>query len=204
MQRHLRRCAIASSGRDSAKLVLHDLNLELEKAGITARGGSIVDATFTWALKLHKEQGPCARPLKRTSPRKGEPGVSDTRRISAWMPQGALCMVWRRSPRMYPTYPVAHTLVREDDRFCYADFRLYRYSEAPLRTQQTHTSHLYAKALQGSLRPERALPVRSHPRKASSPEASGRSKVEHPFLTPPKASKCATQRADIGRVRKVV
>ncbi|QUC04329.1 hypothetical protein [Atopobium sp. oral taxon 416] len=35
-------------------------------------------------------------------------------------------------------------------------------------------------------------------------KASGRSKVEHPFLTSPKASKCATQRADIGRVRKVV
>ena len=28
------------------KAMLHDLNLELEKAGITARGGSIVDATF--------------------------------------------------------------------------------------------------------------------------------------------------------------
>jgi len=27
------------------------LNLKLEKAGITARGGSMVDATFTWALK---------------------------------------------------------------------------------------------------------------------------------------------------------
>ena len=29
------------------KAMLHDLNSELEKAGITARGGSIVDATFT-------------------------------------------------------------------------------------------------------------------------------------------------------------
>ena len=36
------------------------LDLELKKAGITGRGGSIVDATFTWALKLHEEQGPCA------------------------------------------------------------------------------------------------------------------------------------------------
>ena len=34
------------------------LNLELEKAGITGRGGSMVDVTFTWALKLHEEQGP--------------------------------------------------------------------------------------------------------------------------------------------------
>jgi hypothetical protein len=59
MQRHLRRCAIASSGRDSVKLVLHDLNSELEKAGITAQGGSMVDVTFTWALKLHEEQRPC-------------------------------------------------------------------------------------------------------------------------------------------------
>jgi len=112
-----------------------------------ARGGSMVDATFIWALKLNEEQGLCARPLKHTSPRKGEPGVSDTRRISAWMPQVALCMVWRRPPRMYLTYPMAHTLVREDDRFCCADFRLYRYSEAPLRSQQIHTSHLCAKAL---------------------------------------------------------
>ena len=84
----------------------------------------MVDVTFTWALKLNEEQGPYTRPLKRTSPRKGEPGVSDTRRISAWMPQVALCMVWRRALRMYLTYPVAHVLVREDDRFCYADFRL--------------------------------------------------------------------------------
>ena len=38
--------------------MLHDLNLELEEAGITARGGSMVDATFTWALKLHEEQRP--------------------------------------------------------------------------------------------------------------------------------------------------
>ena len=30
----------------------------------------------------------------------------------------------------------AHALVREDDRFCCADFRLYRYSEAPLRTHK--------------------------------------------------------------------
>ena len=118
------------------KAMLHDLNSELKKAGITARGGSMVDVTFTWALKLNEEQGPCARPLKRTSPRKGEPGISDTRRISAWMPQAALCMVWRRALRMYLTYPVAHTLVREDDRFCCADFRLYRYSEAPLRTHK--------------------------------------------------------------------
>ena len=116
--------------------MLHDLNSELKKAGITVRGGSIVDVTFIWALKLNEEQGPYTRPLRRTSPRKGEPSVSDTRRISAWMLQVALCMVWRRSPRMYPTYPVAHTLVREDDRFCCADFRLYRYSEAPLRTHK--------------------------------------------------------------------
>ena len=54
MRRHLRRCAIASSGRDSAKLVLYDLNLELEKAGITGRGGSMVDVTFTWALKASR------------------------------------------------------------------------------------------------------------------------------------------------------
>ena len=42
------------------KAMLHDLNSELEKAGITARGGSIVDATFTWALKLNEEPRPCA------------------------------------------------------------------------------------------------------------------------------------------------
>ena len=65
------------------KAMLHDLNLELEKAGITARGSSMVDVTFTWALKLHEEQGPRTRPLKRTSPRKGRTGISDTRRISA-------------------------------------------------------------------------------------------------------------------------
>ncbi|RRF96222.1 MAG: hypothetical protein DUD39_15680 [Coriobacteriaceae bacterium] len=124
MQRHLRRCAIALKREGLGKAMLHDLNSELKKAGIMMRGGSMVDVTFTWALKLNEEQRPCARPLKRTSPRKGEPDVSDTRRISAWMPQVALCMVWRRSPRMYLTYPVAHTLVREDDRFCCADFRL--------------------------------------------------------------------------------
>ena len=136
MRRHLRNSAIALKREGFGKAMLHDLNSELEKAGITARGGSIVDATFIEALKLHEEPRPYTRPLKRTSPRKGEPGVSDTRRILAWMPQVALCMVWRRSPRMYLTYPVAHALVREDDRFCCADFRLYRYSEAPLRTHK--------------------------------------------------------------------
>ncbi|WP_256436706.1 hypothetical protein [Atopobium sp. oral taxon 416] len=33
---------------------------KLEKAGITVQGGSMVDVTFTWALKLHEGQGPCA------------------------------------------------------------------------------------------------------------------------------------------------
>ena len=137
MQRHLRRCAIASSGGDSAKLCFAPELKSMKRQGSWVQGGSIVDATFfTWALKLNEEPRPYARPLKRTSPRKGEPDVSDTRRISAWMPQVALCMVWRRSPRMYLTYPVAHTLVREYDRFCCADFRLYRYSEAPLRTHK--------------------------------------------------------------------
>ena len=115
--------------------MLHDLNLELEKAGITVRDGSMVDVTFTWALKLNEEQRPRVT-LKAHQSKKGKPGVSDTRHISAWMPQVALCIVWRRPPRMCLTYPVAHTLVREDDRFCCADFRLYRYSEAPLRTHK--------------------------------------------------------------------
>ena len=44
--------------RGLGKAVLYDLNSELEKAGITVQGGSIVDATFIWALKLHEEQGP--------------------------------------------------------------------------------------------------------------------------------------------------
>ena len=38
--------------------MLHDLNSELKKAGIMAQGGSIVDVTFTWALKLNEEQRP--------------------------------------------------------------------------------------------------------------------------------------------------
>ena len=38
--------------------MLHDLNLELKEAGITAQGGSMVDVTFIWALKLHEEQRP--------------------------------------------------------------------------------------------------------------------------------------------------
>ncbi|RRF99918.1 MAG: hypothetical protein DUD39_01990 [Coriobacteriaceae bacterium] len=58
MRRHLRRCAIALKQQGLGKAMLHDLNLELKKAGITARGGSIVDATFTWALKLNEEQRP--------------------------------------------------------------------------------------------------------------------------------------------------
>ena len=38
------------------KAMLHDLNLELEKAGITARGGSIVDATFIEAPSFTKNK----------------------------------------------------------------------------------------------------------------------------------------------------
>jgi IS5 family transposase len=36
--------------------VLHDLNLELEKAGITVQGGSIVDATFIEAPSSTKNK----------------------------------------------------------------------------------------------------------------------------------------------------
>ena len=38
------------------KAMLHDLNSELEKAGIMMRGGSIVDATFTWAPSSTKNK----------------------------------------------------------------------------------------------------------------------------------------------------
>ena len=38
------------------------LNLELEKAGITAQGGSIVDATFTWALSSTKNKDHARNP----------------------------------------------------------------------------------------------------------------------------------------------
>ena len=31
----------------------------------------MVDVTFTWALKLNEEQGPCARPLKAHQSKKG-------------------------------------------------------------------------------------------------------------------------------------
>ena len=43
----------------------------LKAAGITAQGGSMVDVTFTWALKLNEEQGPCAT-LKAHQSKKGE------------------------------------------------------------------------------------------------------------------------------------
>jgi len=36
--------------------MLHDLNLELEKAGITARGGPMVDATFIEAPSSTKNK----------------------------------------------------------------------------------------------------------------------------------------------------
>jgi hypothetical protein len=77
----------------------------------------------------------------------------------------------------------AHTLVREDDRFCCADFRLSRYSEAPLRSQQTHTSHLYAKALLRKPSTREGLVCALFTEKGiESRKASGRLKVEHPFL----------------------
>jgi hypothetical protein len=58
MRRHLRRCAIALKREGLGKACALRLNLELKKAGIMERGGSMVDATFIWALKLNEEQGP--------------------------------------------------------------------------------------------------------------------------------------------------
>ena len=53
--------------------MLHDLDSELKKAGIMMRGSSMVDVTFTWALKLHEEQGPYIRlTLKAHQSKKGE------------------------------------------------------------------------------------------------------------------------------------
>jgi IS5 family transposase len=51
--------------------VLHDLNLELEKAGITAQGGSMVDVTFIEAPELNEEQRPCVT-LKAHQSKKGK------------------------------------------------------------------------------------------------------------------------------------
>ena len=42
--------------RGLGKAMLHDLDLELEKAGITGRGGSIVDATFIEAPSSTKNK----------------------------------------------------------------------------------------------------------------------------------------------------
>jgi hypothetical protein len=71
-----------------------------------------------------------------------------------------------------------HSL-RKDDRFCYADFRLYRYSEAPLRTHKDpHLSQMRwsvarkpstIKGLACALLTERGIESR---------KASGRSKAE--------------------------
>ena len=58
MLRHLRRGAIALKREEFGKAMLHDLDSELKKAGIMMRGSSMVDVTFTWALKLNEEQRP--------------------------------------------------------------------------------------------------------------------------------------------------
>ena len=42
--------------RGLGKAMLHDLDLELEKAGITVQGGSMVDATFTEAPSFTKNK----------------------------------------------------------------------------------------------------------------------------------------------------
>jgi hypothetical protein len=56
MQRRARRCAIALKREEFGKACALRLNSELKKAGITARGGSMVDATFTWALSFTKNK----------------------------------------------------------------------------------------------------------------------------------------------------
>ena len=56
MQRHLRNSVIALKRQGLGKAMLYDLNLELEKAGSTARGGPIVDATFIEAPSSTKNK----------------------------------------------------------------------------------------------------------------------------------------------------
>ncbi|QUC03489.1 hypothetical protein [Atopobium sp. oral taxon 416] len=51
--------------------MLHDLNLELKKAGITVQGGSMVDVTFTWALKLKRRTRTMRATLKAHQSKKG-------------------------------------------------------------------------------------------------------------------------------------
>ena len=88
-------------------------------------------------------------------------------------------MVWRRSPRMYLTYPVAHALVRADDRFCCADFRLYRYSEAPLRSHKDpHLSSMRSSVARKPSTREGLACALFTEKGIESRKASGRSKAE--------------------------
>ncbi|MFC2647548.1 MAG: transposase [Coriobacteriaceae bacterium] len=141
MQRHLRNSAIASSGRDSAKLVLHDLNSELEKAGITARGGSIVDATFIEAPSSTKNKDHVRDPEAHQSKKGKNWHFGYKAHIGVDAGSGLVHAVETTAANV-SDISQAHALVREDDRFCYADSGYTGIAKRPEVTADPHLSSM--------------------------------------------------------------
>jgi transposase, IS5 family len=163
------------------KAMLDELNSELEAAGVMMRGGSIVDATFIEAPSSTKNEGHSRDPEAHRSKKGKNWHFGFKAHIGVDAGSGLVHTVETTAANVSDV-AMAHSLVRGDDRFCYADSGYTGVAKRPEVASDPHLSSMRwtvarkpstVKGLDCALSAEKGIESR---------KASVRSKVEHPFL----------------------
>ena len=151
----------------------------LERSGVMMRGGSIVDATIVEAPSSTKNSSG-ARDPEMHQVRKGNQWHFGMKCHVGVDAGSGLVHTVAATPANVADVAEAHRLLREDDRFCYADAG---YTGIAKRPEVASDPRLSAVEWFVAMRPGklRALPERSAERDVERRKASVRSKVEHPF-----------------------
>ena len=172
-----------------AEEILGRVNAVLEAKGVMMRGGSIVDATFIEAPSSIKNASGSRDPEMH----QGRKGKNWHFGMKAHIGVGAgsdLVHTAAFTPANVSDVAMAHALVREDDRFCYADSG---YTGVAKRPEVAGDPALSEMEWVVAEKPSRIKGMRSLAWEHSieGRKASVRSKVEHPFLVVKRQFGCA-------------
>ena len=158
-----------------------DLAQELEEAGVMMRGGSIVDATFIEAPSSTKNRGRSRDPEAHQSKKGNNWHFGFKAHIGADAGSGLVHTVVATAANV-SDISQAHSLVREDDGFCYADSGYTGIGKRPEVASDPHLSSVRWMVARKPSTVKGLGSVHSAERQIESRKASVRSKVEHPFL----------------------
>ncbi len=163
-----------------AAQMLGCVNAVLESKGVMMRGGSIVDATFIEAPSSTKNASKSRDPEARQAKKGNNWHFGYKAHIGVDAGSGLVHTV-EATPANVSDVAVAHSLVRPDDGFCYADSG---YTGVAKRPEVEGDEHLRSVEWAVAERPSRIKGAKglAVEHEIESRKASVRSKVEHPFL----------------------